>query len=141
MPTYSFMCTDSSCGSVVEDEAPMSSYKEHHPACGDCGKPCDYIWVPYMTHAILKDGPSGSWPSKGERFKKYRAKQSEIAASRQQERFGHLRKDAVPNYGGSETGTWQEAQFQALRDKGAESAATFNDKVKVEQAADTKVKL
>lgn len=99
------------------------------------------MWVPYPFHAILKDGPSGSWPSKGEHFKKYRAKQSEAALRRQKERFGHLRKNAVPNYNGKETESWQEAQSEAMKDKGAESAATFNTKIQEEKAAYTKVKV
>lgn len=141
MSTYSFACRDESCGSVFEDEAPISSFKDHHPPCPKCGKECDYKWVPYATHGILKDGPSGSWPSKGERFKNYRAKQSEAAGRRQKDRFGHVRKDAVPNYQGKETGTWQDAQISALKDKGAESAATFNAKVSEERAADKRVKI
>ena len=141
MPTYSFACTSESCGNVIEDDAPISSYEDHHPVCPGCGSPCNYKWVPYLVHGILKDGPTGSWPSKGERFKKYRAKQSEAAASRQQERFGGLRKDAIPNYGGQETGNWQEAQIQAMKDKGAESAATFNEKIQAERKADPKIKV
>jgi hypothetical protein len=133
--TYTYACKDEECGTSFEDEASMSSFKEHHPPCPKCGKPCDYKFVAYMTHGILKDGPSGSWPSKGERFKNYRAKQSEAAGKRQKDRFGHLRKDAVPNYKGQETGSWQDAQIAAMRDKGAESAATFNDKVQSEKKA------
>ena len=99
------------------------------------------MWVPYFTHGVLKDGPSGSWPSKGERFKQYRAKQSEAAKHRQEERFGHLRKDAIPNFNGQETGSWQEAQSQAMKEKGAESAATFNEKISKEKAADKSIKI
>jgi len=141
MPTYSYKCTSEPCGTVIEDDASMSGYLDHHPACTECGSPCNYVWVAYPVHAILKDGPSGSWPSKGERFKKFRAKQSEAAAQRQQERFGHIRKDAVPNYEGKDTGTWQEAQIQAMKEKGPESAASFNEKVRTERAADPKVKV
>lgn len=95
-----------------------------------------------MAQFILKDGPSGSYPSKGERFKNYRAKQSEKMEKRQKDRYGDApQRGAVPNYQGRDTGTWQEAQFQAMRDKGAESAATYNDKVKTEKDASTKGKI
>jgi hypothetical protein len=94
-----------------------------------------------VVHGILKDGASGSWPSKGERFKQYRAKASEDAGRRQKERFRDLRTGAIPNYNGKETGTWQEAQFQALKDKGSESAATYSHKVNEEKASDRKIKI
>lgn len=111
----------------------MSSFKEHHPACPKCESPCDYEWIPSVPHGILKDGPSGSWPSKGERFKKYRAKQSEAAEKRQNGRFASAKDGAIPNYKGEETGTWKEAQQLALADRGAESAATYAAKVEGEK--------
>lgn len=89
----------------------------------------------------MKDGPSGIAPSKALRFKDYRRKQDEKMQKRQKDRYGHLKRDAIPNYNGQETGTWAEAQFQALKDKGAESAATFVNKVTAEKAADTKIKI
>jgi hypothetical protein len=141
MPTYSFKCPSETCETIIEDDASIKTYEEHHPPCPKCGGPCNYVYVPYLVHGVLKDGPTGSWPSKGERFKQYRAKQSEAAGRRQQERFGHIRKDAIPNYNGQETESWKEAQVEAMRDKGVESASTFNQKVSEEKAADKGVKL
>jgi hypothetical protein len=82
----------------------------------------------------FKDGPSGSWPSKGNRFKAYRAKQAEAATRRQNERFASIKNGAVPNYKGQETGTWQEAQITAMKEAGPDSAATFNSKVAEEKS-------
>jgi hypothetical protein len=73
---------------------------------------------------VLKDGPSGSWPSKGERIKKQRAASSAAAGKRQKERYKN--PSLVPNYLGRETGTWAEAQQEAAKDKGQESAATYS---------------
>lgn len=112
----------------------MLVFKEHHPNCEDCGTPCNYEYVPSVPQVVLKDGASGSWPSKGERFKNYRAKQSEKMTKRQYDRYGDVKSGAIPNYKGVDTGTWKEAQFQALKDKGAESAATYGAKVKEEAA-------
>jgi len=119
----------------------MKDFQDQHPACTECGKTCDYHWVPVAPQFVLKDGASGSWPSKGNRFKQFRAKASEAAEKRQKERFGDKPRGAVPNYNGKETGTWQEAQFQAMKDKGVESAATFVPKVSEEKAADKKIKI
>lgn len=141
MPTYSFRCSSETCNTIIEDEASIKTYAEHHPLCPTCGSQCNYVWVPYPVHSVLKDGPSGSWPSKGERFKKYRAKQAEIVSRRQKERYGHLHKGVVPNYGGKETGSWREAQIEALKDRGADSAATYNAKVQEELADNTKIKV
>jgi len=133
MPTYSYKCPDEACGNIIEQQASMKDYEEQHPACPQCGKPCNYTWVPYAPQFVLKDGATGSWPSKGNRFKQYRAKAAEAASKRQRDRFGEDRS-AIPNYNGQETGTWQEAQHQALKDKGAESAATYNAKVAEEKS-------
>ena len=88
MPTYSYKCTDEDCGTVVEQQASMKDYEEQHPSCSECGKPCNYVWIPSVPQFILKDGASGSWPSKGNRFKQFRAKASEAAAKPQRDRFG-----------------------------------------------------
>lgn len=138
MPTYEYECT--ACKSRREDDASMSSFKEHHPPCLECGSPCDYTFVPTVVQVAFKDGPSGSWPSKGEHFKNYRAKRDEEMRRRQLDRYGPP-KGVLPNYNGEETGSWAEAQFQALKDKGSESASTFNEKVAEEKAADKTIKV
>lgn len=111
----------------------MSSYKELHPKCPECDGVCDNVFIPTVPYISFKDGPSGSWPGKGNRFKQYRAKQAELAQKRQNERYG-ISKEALPNYKGEETGTWAEAQQLALKDKGIESAATYTAKVAEENS-------
>jgi hypothetical protein len=93
-----------------------------------------------VPQIAFKDGESGSWPSKGERVKKQRAAASAAAGRRQRDRYGEPKK-LMPNYDGKPTGTWQEAQFQAQRERGPESAATYNDHVRQEKAADKTVKV
>lgn len=112
----------------------MSSFKDHHPECPLCGTQCNYEFVATVPQIAFKDGPTGSWVSKGLRYQQYRREQHRKAGERQRERYGHLSTEAVPNYKGQETGTWAEAQSQAMKDKGAESAATFNSKVRAEKA-------
>lgn len=133
MPTYSYKCTNESCSHIREDSSSMSKFKEYHPECSECKSPCDYIWVPSVPQVAFKDGPSGSWVSKGLRFKKYRAEQAAAAERRQNERFG-APKQAIPNYNGVETGTWSEAQKIAADKKGPESASTYNSLVKSEKS-------
>lgn len=136
---YDFRCSNTECDNLQEEECSMNSFKEHHPACEICGAQCSYEFTPTVTQVILKDGPSGSWPSKGNHFQTYRAKRSEEMTKRQKDRYGHLRRDAIPNYDGKDTGTWAEAQFQALKEKGVDSAASYNDKVKVERSSGIKI--
>lgn len=113
----------------------MSSFKEHHPNCDECESVCDYVYIPTVPHVSFLDGPSGSWPSKGERFKKYRQKQHEIVGRKQMERYGsYSGKDAVPNFNGVETETWKEAQEMAKKENGAQSAATYDVKVAQEKS-------
>lgn len=118
----------------------MSNFKENRPPCLECGSECEYTFTPTVCQVAFKDGPSGSWPSKGEHFKNYRAKRDEEMKRRQFERYGNA-PTIIPNYGGKDTGTWAEAQFQAMKDKGAESAATFNERVSVERESETKIKI
>ncbi len=122
----------------MEADASMSSFKDHHPACPECKNDMNYFWSPTVPQIAFKDGTSG-WPSKANRFKNYRAKQSEVMEKRQKDRYGHLRTDAIPNFNGKDTGTWQEAQFQALKENGAESASTFKQKVDSEKAKAGKI--
>lgn len=110
----------------------MSTFKEHHPECSECKAVCNYIWVPSVPQVAFKDGPSGSWVSKGLRFKRHRAKEAEAATRRQNERFGEAKR-AIPNFNGVETGTWSEAQKIAADKKGPESAATYAPLVRSEK--------
>lgn len=138
---YDYVCENPECGNKQEGEHSVSGFMEYTPECVECGALCHYQWFPTPFQFAVKDGPSGIAPSKAGRFKDYRRKQSELMTKRQKDRYGHLKRDAIPNYAGKETGTWQEAQFQALKEKGAESAATFNQKIKKEKSSDKKIKV
>lgn len=136
---YSYQCTNKECLStdgeqtIIEAEASMKDFKEVHPSCTKCGFVCDYKWVPSVTNFILKDGNSGSWPSKGNRFKQYREKASQAATKRQLNRYGEP-KGAVPNFQGQERESWREAQNDAVKEKGLEVAHTFNEKIREENS-------
>lgn len=138
MPTYDYRCTNEECGELREDVASMRDFKEHSPPCLVCASPCKYEYNPTVPHAILKDGPSGSWPSKGERIKKQMQQRSENAARRQRDHVGEGKK-LVPNYDGKETGTWQEAQYLAQKERGTPSAATYDKRVAEEKGQSTKI--
>lgn len=132
MNTYFYLCD--SCKKVREDDCSIHTFKEHHPKCLKCGKECDYTFIPTVPQVAFKDGPSGSWPSKGDRIKKQRQQASEAAGKRQRDRYGaSVKRDAIPNYDSKDTGTWAEAQQMALKERGKASAATYNDKVKKEK--------
>lgn len=134
MPTYFYKCTKEDCGHVREDDARMSTYEDHHPPCTECGSVCNYTFIPTVPQIAFKDGPTGSWPSKGNHFKEYRRKQSEAAEKRQRDRYGDPQKGAVPNFEGKEARSWVEAQAEALVKRGPESAATYNSKVAEEKS-------
>lgn len=131
MPTYFYRCT--ACEEVREDDATMAAFKEHHPPCTSCNSSCDYIYIPTVCQVALKDGPSGSWPSKGGRFQDHRAKQSAIMEKRQFDRYGPP-KQAISNFEGKETENWREAKEIAIKERGIESGATYDAKIKEENA-------
>jgi hypothetical protein len=120
----------------------MSEYKDLKPKCNVCGGICEYVFTPTVVQFALKDGPSGSWPSKGNRFKAHRAAQSQKMKKRQRDRYGHLNHDCLPNVGGKLVEDWREAQSVAMQDKelqeksgkgSLEIAATFNPAIEKEK--------
>jgi hypothetical protein len=118
------------CSHIQEDSCLVDERLIFTPKCEKCGSICRYKFTPTLFQFALKDGPSGSWVSKGLRYQKYRAKQNELVGKRQRDRYGEP-KALIPNIDGKDTGTWEEAQNIALRDKGLESARTFNSRSKI----------
>jgi hypothetical protein len=125
---YDYKCSD--CGNIQEDECSINTFKEHKPACKVCWCLCDYIFTPTNVHFVLKDGPSGSWPSKGMRINNQRMEASNKAAARQKKRY--KTPSLVPNFNGKETESWREAQTEALKELGPSVASTYENKVKSE---------
>jgi hypothetical protein len=136
MPYYDFVCSNPKCENIQEEEVGMNEFKDHHPKCDKCGSRCDYKYTPTVVQFALKDGPSGSWPSKGNRFKKYRDEQSAKAKIRQKDRYGEGPK-LMPNYQGQQTEDWREAQSLAMKDKDRNEdplsvASTYNEHINKE---------
>lgn len=132
MPRYDYRCAK--CGSVQEEQSSVDKFKEFKPECVKCGAECSYQFNPKGIDFILRDGPTGSWPSKGGRIKAQRMKASQDAASRQKKRFGNLNTKAIPNYKGNEASDWTEAKEMAAKDVGAEKAAVYDFKIAEEKA-------
>lgn len=128
---YDYICVG--CSNTQEENHSVNGFKEFTPKCVKCGKKCKYTFTPTVVHVALLDGPSGSWPSKGERIKKQRAKASESASRRSRDRYDHIKRDSIPNFQGKETGTWREAQEFARKELGENSAKTYNSKVQDEK--------
>lgn len=134
MPVYHYKCLEPKCNNTFEYQASIKTFKTESPNCPVCNSIGEYVFIPSVPYISFIDGPSGSWVTKGERFKKYRAKAAEDAARRQRDRFGEV-KGAIPNYKGVELESWQEAKTYAIKDKGTESASTFDSKISQEKAA------
>ena len=128
------MC--SKCGNIQEEDAKISEFKELKPTCIKCKGKCKYHFTPTIIQFALKDGPSGSWPSKGNRIKNYRINQSEKAKRLQRNRYGTGNK-LIPNYKGQQTENWREAQSLAMQDKENRdplvTAATYNQHINKEK--------
>lgn len=142
MPYYDYMCTNVECRHIFECEYKMSEFKEAHPLCPKCNTESIYKFTPTIIQFALKDGLTGSWPSKGERFKKYRSEASARAKRRQKERYGDG-NTLTPNFQGRTTENWREAQSLAMQDKdlqektnksSLEIAATYNEKINKENS-------
>lgn len=131
---YTYYCKDIECNHSQDENHSVNGFKEFQPPCGKCGKLCEYRYTPSIPQVAFKDGPTGSWPSKGNRYKQYREKRDGEMKRRQRDRYGEA-KQLIPNYNGQITESWREAQSLASQDKNKESdmraasANTFNDRV------------
>lgn len=134
---YTYYCTSKKCNKSQDENHPVAGFKEFRPTCGTCGKPCEYRFTPSIPQIAFKDGPSGSWPSKGERYKKYRANRTAQVKRKQFDRYG-APKELIPNYQGNQTENWSEARNMAIQDKDKDlsdrlaSAKTYETRVKKE---------
>lgn len=122
---YDYQC--SKCGKTQEEQCSVDTFKEHKPVCVACGGSCSYVFNPSGVQFVLKDGPSGSWPSKGNRINQQMKDRSKAAARRQRDRYKP--KKLIPNVEGHERESWREAQNDVLKEKGPEAASTYNNKV------------
>lgn len=137
MPYYQYFCTK--CDSSQEETASIKddAFRRFEPSCEACGAVCKYRYVPTVPQIALKDGPSGSWPSKGVKYQKYRANRNEEMKRRQLDRYG-APKELISNYGGEITESWREAQNMAAQDKNkddrirAASVKSYEKRVKAE---------
>lgn len=126
---------------MTEFSHPVDGFKEYRPTCPKCGESCSYEFNPTVVQFAIKDGPSGSSPSKALRVQRQMRDKHERIGRRQRDRYGHQNRDVVPNYQGKIVENWREAQSMAMADKerleatGTDSlavAATYNDKINAE---------
>lgn len=145
---YDYACQNALCSKTTEFSHPVNGFKDYHPECPACGSPCNYEFNPTVIQFAIKDGPSGTSPSKALRVQKHMQNKHEAIGRRQKDRYGHLNRDVVPNFQGQRTENWREAQSIAMQDKeyhekkGTDSlavAATFNDKIAKETKGDKKI--
>jgi hypothetical protein len=125
---YDYCCTRKKCGYIQEHEHSVNGFKEYEPKCPKCNSKCKYKFTATIIQFALKDGPSGSWPSKGEHFKNYRRQQSENIKQRQYDRYGPP-KMAVPNFKGEICESWKEAESKAVRELGPKVAPSYKNKI------------
>lgn len=104
---YTYFCTNKKCLNQQDENHSVNGFKIFEPICEKCGFKCEYKFVPSVVNFILVDGPSGSWPSKGEHFKNFRRKKHEEMGRKQRDRYGEAPK-LIPNIGGVQTSDWRE---------------------------------
>ncbi len=148
MATYDFRCENPLCSRVTEHEHSMNGFKEYHPPCPSCGSTSVYEFNPTVIQFAIKDGPSGTSPSKALRIQKHMANKNESLKRKELDRYGHLNRNVLPNHQGKLTENWREAQSVAMRDKdfleknktdSLAVAATYNDKINKETKGDKKI--
>lgn len=107
---YDFECE--SCGHVHEQSLSMDAFKtvkEEGVDCPECGEHAVYKFNPgSVTIGFAGD----AWADKNHREKAYRKRRSSYMEKRM--RTNHKTPELVPNYGGEEAGSWEEARDAAV---------------------------
>jgi len=116
MPTYTFTKED---GSEVKKKLSFTEFKKVQAGeleiKDEEGRPMALEFNPGRVGFNLKDGASGSFPSKASKERKYRQKRYRVMGQRQKD---HVHKpELIPNYMGQEAGSWKEAQNMAETDR------------------------
>jgi hypothetical protein len=96
-------------------------------SCPECDGPCVILFDPSTVQFVMKDGATGSFPSRAMKENAWRAKHRLRMAQRERD---HVFKSSLqPNFGGVETGTWKEAQELArtemTKELGTEAGVHF----------------
>ena len=136
MPTYQIECLE--CGTTENKRITFSDYDAIKTGtqpltCRNCQKPAQIGFTPGGVNFVLKDGESGSWASKAIKESAYRGRRRNQMAQREKD---HVFKSSLqPNYDGVETGTWKDAQELARKEKGNESATTYDPLVQKSKVA------
>jgi phage terminase large subunit GpA-like protein len=145
---YDYLCQNPLCSRVTEHSHPVAGFKEFHPPCPACGSSCSYEFNPTVIQFAIKDGPSGTSPSKALRIQKHMANKNESLKRKELDRYGHLNRNVLPNHQGRLTESWREAQSVAMQDKdfleknktdSLAVAVTYNDKINKETKGDKKI--
>ncbi len=146
--TYDYACPNPLCSKVTEHSHSVAGFKEFHPPCPACGAACSYEFNPTVIQFAIKDGPSGTSPSKALRIQKHMAKKNETLKRKELDRYGHLNRNVLPNHQGKLTENWREAQSVAMQDKdflaknrtdSLAVAQTYNAKINQETKGDKKI--
>jgi hypothetical protein len=133
MPSYATRCA--SCRAEKDLRLSFAQYDEVKAGtrklpCA-CGAETEIQFSPGHIGFSFKDGESGGWASKAMKENAYRADRSQVMARRERDHV--FKNKLVPNYQGEETGTWREAQNEALKEGGDLSASTYEPLVQQEQ--------
>jgi hypothetical protein len=111
MPTYTTHCQN--CGDSGDLRLSFIDYDDIQRGdkklvCNQCDHSCEILFDPSSVQFVMKDGETGSFPSKAVKENKYRARRRQVMAKREQD---HVFKPKLQaNYQGIETGTWKDAR-------------------------------
>lgn len=128
MPIYVYECGD--CGVRFDEMIRLADYDTAEVSCGACGsKNTERIITPVNFNL-----PGDSWPSKNNRIAGQMRRKNKRLSQRQDDmkRDGFVPK-LVPNVGGEQTDSWQDAKKLA-KDKGRDTSG-YDAMVRKENAS------
>ena len=144
MPTYTFTREDD--GKAVKKRFTFAEYKKIKDGTttvvDEDGTPLLLEFNPGSVKFTLKDGESGGWPSKVSKEKAYRRNRHQVMGQKQKDHV--FTPKMIPNYMGTEAGSWREAQNMAATDRDVDKdiragiAKGYNSNVEREAASKEK---
>lgn len=97
------------------------------------GTTLEIVFNPGRVGFVMKDGPSGSFPSKVLKEGKYRAARSTAMGKREKDHV--FKSKLVPNYQGQEAHSWSDVRDHVRSTKGSAAASTYDSLVSKERTS------
>lgn len=133
MPTYTFRKQDGQTFTKRLTYEQFQSIRDgENMLVDDDDNELELVFSPGDVGFVMKDGVTGSWPSKVSKERKFReARRVEMT---KREKDNVFKSKLVPNHKGQEAHSWADVKDHVMTTDGALAASTYNQLVAREKS-------